>query len=410
MMRTSPEQRDIVLPPEGLSAPRRPEAYSADEQSAVERLSRSEKMAALGEMASGVIHDFNNLLGAILGRVQLLRTKSDPDEVQRHITQIEKIALQGAETVKRLQAFTRRGQQNEFAATDLSQVVSEALELTRHRWESQAQANGVIYQVERAACSGCYVDGIHSELVDVVANLIFNALDAMPDGGPLRCRLRPVGGRCLLEIEDEGSGMPAEQLEQVFYPFYTTKGAQGTGLGLAVAYGVITRHGGEIRVNSAVGVGTTFTIDLPQTDKAPEGAVPRFTLGQRGDWRVLLIDDDQTILDVMGEALTEVGYRVTTRDNGAAAIVELRADRFDIVVTDLGMPGVTGWEVARHAYTLRPRVPVIVISGWGAQIDEAKLANAHVDAVLAKPFHLDQLRDLISQVATANTSAASAHT
>jgi CheY-like chemotaxis protein len=364
-------------------------------RSAQDQLSRAEKMRLMGEMASGVVHDFNNLLGAIIGRVQLSLCKNDLDEIKRNLAQIEKIAMQGGETLKRLQAFTRQENQSEFLPFDLSEMVSDALEVTRHRWEAQGQRQGIDYEIERKTDQQCVVLGIRSELVDVVANLIFNALDAMPEGGRLSIETLTVRDRCRLVVADTGGGMTPDQIEEVFRPFYSTKGSQGTGLGLAVAFGIISHHGGEIKAESEPGESTRIIIDLPATKQREIGLMPTPSISQSSGCRVLLVDDDHTILDVMGEALRDVGHVVDAFDNGAGAIEAMRSGSYHVVVTDLGMPEITGWEVARQARVLSPPLPVVVISGWGAHLGDG---IEEVDAILAKPFHLDQLRETITQV------------
>ncbi|MEW5701209.1 MAG: ATP-binding protein [Candidatus Zixiibacteriota bacterium] len=365
---------------------------------------REEKMRVLGEMASGIIHDLNNLLGAILGRAQIVQIKSDVEEIKRQVAQIEKIAVQGGATVKRLQDFIREGERDSLQPTDLNQVITDAVEVTRHRWETQAQQHGIVYTIDVERGSEVTVSGTHSDLVDAAANLILNAIDAMPQGGPLTLAARRDGPRCLLSVTDEGTGMTPEEIGKVFSPFYTTKGSQGSGLGLAVVHGVVTRHHGHIRVESTVGKGSRFVIELPATDQTvTEPAIKTAATGAHGR-RVLLVDDDTTILDVIGEALRAAGHDVDAIDNGARALGAMRDGRYDVVVTDLGMPGVTGWEVARAARDMTPRLPVIIISGWGAQIDKKQLSDCGVDALLAKPFRLEQIRETVARVALPSTA------
>ncbi|MBI3872349.1 MAG: response regulator [candidate division Zixibacteria bacterium] len=388
-----------------IAIPRResiaPTALPSDPSTSGEsdRMTRAEKMRILGEMASGVVHDVNNMLGAILGRAQLASMKTDLEEVRKHLAQIEKIALQGGETVKRLQEFTRHCPRGAMQPTDLNQVVADALDVTRHRWEAQAHGHGTIYLVDTRPGANVRIPGIHSELVDAVANMIFNALDAMPDGGRLILETCRDGDLCRLIVADEGMGMTAEQAARVFSPFYTTKGAHGTGLGLAVVSDIVGRHSGQIRVESAPQQGSRFIIEFAAAGGAIDIPAGDSVFASLASTNVLLVDDDPTILDVIGEALRDAGHRLTSCDNGAAALVAMEKCHFDVIVTDLGMPGVTGWDIARRARDLSPRPPVIVISGWGAQIDKNQLADCGVDALLAKPFHLDQIRETIARLA-----------
>lgn len=362
-------------------------------------MERAEKLRVLGEMASGVIHDINNMLGAILGRAQLVRMKTDITEIQRHVEHIEMIALQAGETVKRLQEFTRQGRRTDFQPVDLNDVIADAMQVTRHRWETQAQERGLLYTIDSRHGENVTVSGVRSELVDAVANLILNAVDAMPSGGSLLLSTVRRDDTCSLAVADAGIGMAPEQVANVFSPFYTTKGDEGTGLGLAVVYGIVERHNGEIKVESAPGRGSRFTILIPYAPPASALATSRQEVVDQSRRRVLLVDDDATILDVIGEALREVGHDVLVCNAGAAAIVAMEEDgKFDVLVTDLGMPGVNGWDVARRARQLDPPLPVIVISGWGAQITQDQLEAAGVKMILPKPFRLEQIRQAISGI------------
>lgn len=362
-------------------------------------MERAEKLRVLGEMASGVIHDINNMLGAILGRAQLVRMKTDVVEIKRHVEHIEMIAIQAGETVKRLQEFTRQGHRTDFQPVDLNQVIADALQVTRHRWETQAQERGIFYTIDEIRGEDVSINGIRSDLVDAVANLILNALDAMPSGGPLHLTTGRLDDQCRIVVADEGIGMTPEQATHAFSPFYTTKGDDGTGLGLAVVYGIVKRHGGEVTVESTLGRGSRFTMLIPF---APLVAAPPSSeedVVDQSRRRVLLVDDDATILDVIGEALREVGHDVTTCDAGASAIVAMEDAQFDVLITDLGMPGVNGWDVARRARQLEPPLPVIVISGWGAQISQDQLEAAGAQMILPKPFRLEQIRQAIAGIA-----------
>ena len=391
--------RDVALAGAGISSD------SATRQGlSPAEMERAEKLRVLGEMVSGVIHDVNNMLGSILGRAQLVRMKTDIDEIKRNVEQIEMVALQAGETVKRLLEFTRQGHRTDMQPVELGAVMADAMEVTRHRWESQAQQRGLLYTIDTDFDPSATVLGVHSELVDAIANMILNALDAMPSGGPLRLSTSVHGDSCKLVVTDDGIGMTPEQTANVFSPFYTTKGSEGTGLGLAVVHGIVTRHNGNVAVESTPGQGSRFTISLPyarcdaDTPPAPESVV------DQGRRRVLLVDDDATILDVIGEALRDSGHDVHVCDAGAAAIVAMEDKQFDVLITDLGMPGVNGWDVARRARQLNPPLPVIVISGWGAQITQDQMEMAGVNLILPKPFRLEQIRQAIATFALKPTA------
>ncbi|HYE16301.1 MAG TPA: GAF domain-containing protein, partial [Pyrinomonadaceae bacterium] len=230
-----------------------------------ERAAQADKLRALGQLATGVAHDFNNALAAILGRAQLLRRSTRDPEVARSLDIIQTAAEDAAATVRRIRSFAQQSPGDELAPVDVGALLRDAVEITRTRWENDARARGLSYDVR--LCPGCelHTRGNASELREVFVNLIVNAIDAMPAGGRLTlgCRLADSGDRLQLLFSDTGTGMTEEVRARIFEPFYTTKGAQGTGLGLFVSYGIVERHGGHITVASARGRGTTFTIDLP---------------------------------------------------------------------------------------------------------------------------------------------------
>jgi PAS domain S-box-containing protein len=237
-----------------------------------EELEDTERLRALGELSSGVAHDFNNLLGAILGRIQLLRDREFSDDVDREMAVIEKDARDGRETVRRIQEFSRTRADRPFAACDLPDILRDAIEITRTRWESDAQRRNITIQTSEDYGDVPPIQGNATELREVFTNLILNAVDAMPQGGEVRLRCRLVEGRVRAEVEDSGVGMTEEIRRHLFDPFFTTKGMGGTGLGMSVAYGIVTRHQGTIDVTTSLGRGTTFTLEFPPSSAAPDAS------------------------------------------------------------------------------------------------------------------------------------------
>ncbi|MBI4562309.1 MAG: GAF domain-containing protein, partial [Candidatus Rokubacteria bacterium] len=223
-----------------------------------EKLVQIERLRALGEMASGVAHDFNNLLAVILGRAQLVRAQLEDPLLTRSVEIIERMAWDGARTVRRIQEFTRIRRGQAFETVAVNELVNEVLEATSPRWKDQAEARGIRYEVVREPGEIPTVAGDPSELREALMNLILNALDAMPEGGLLRIRTAPAEGSVVVTVADTGCGMPDEVRRRAFEPFFTTKGAQSTGLGLSVTYGIVSRHGGDIGIESREGQGTTI--------------------------------------------------------------------------------------------------------------------------------------------------------
>jgi signal transduction histidine kinase/ActR/RegA family two-component response regulator len=390
-----------------------------DLQQAQAELIRAEKLRALGQMAAGIAHDLNNMLAAILGQVELLRLRRSEPAVQERLHLLETAARDGAHVVRRLQDFARQQPTGPLEPVNLPGVIQEAVSITRPRWRDEPQRRGVVIQLQTLLDELPPILGQAAEVREVLTNLIFNAVDAMPSGGTLTIRAYqeatqgvPGSGQtaehasslpaasCLLpavvvEVADTGVGMSEEVKARIFDPFFTTKGGLGTGLGLSVVYGIMERHGGRLEVASAPGQGTTFTLRFQvATAAAPEER--RDLAHSLPARRILLIDDDPMVRQTVASLLRTVGHTVEEADGGAAGIRRLTEGPVDLVLTDLGMPEVTGWDVARAVKAYDPHLPVILLTGWGEHVSPSAAELALVDRVMGKPFHL---KDLLGAVA-----------
>ncbi|MGH7370013.1 MAG: PAS domain S-box protein, partial [Candidatus Methylomirabilaceae bacterium] len=362
-----------------------------------QQLFQTERLRALGEMASGVAHDFNNILGAILGRAQLLHRAMKDEEAKRGLEAIEKAALDGANTVRRLQHFTRRRREEEFFPVDLNQAIKDALSITEAKWKDESNLAGATMDVVTELGTIPPILGNISELREVLTNIIFNAVEAMPKGGSLTFRTEAKAGWVHANITDTGIGMSDEVKARIFDPFFTTKGVKGTGLGMSVSYGIIKAHRGEIHVESDPGQGTTMVIRLPIPSRIRPMPQAKTMVASRPG-RILIIDDDRMVRDLLSDILQSEGHTVVPAAGGREGIRLFRQGTFDLVLTDLGMPEFSGWEVAVAIKTIAPKTPVVLVTGWGLTLDRAKLKAAGVDLVLTKPF---QYPDVISLVAEA---------
>lgn len=371
-----------------------------------QRVVRSERLRALGEMAAGVAHDFNNVLSIIVGRAEILLSETDNPETQRQIGQVVNVALDAARTVRRIQEFTRMRRARPFQPIDLNQIVDEVAAVTRSRWKDEAMMKGVRYEVTVDAAEIPAVAGDPSELREALTNILFNALDAMPDGGSVTFTTAVDGDRVVCTIRDTGPGMPDEVRQRVFDPFFTTKGERGTGLGLSVVYGIVTRHGGDVDVQSEPGQGSLFTIRLPIGDRAGDPETPVVTATSPGQARILVVDDEAEVRDVLTKFLSRDGHHVETAADGGAALQRLDQQAFDLVITDLGMPGVSGWEVARHVKASKADTAVVMVTGWGDRFDLAEAEQRGVDYVVAKPFKRDQITAVVASALTARVRRA----
>jgi signal transduction histidine kinase/ActR/RegA family two-component response regulator len=366
-----------------------------------EELINAERLRALGEMSGGVAHDFNNILGAILGRAQLLLEKVDSQEVRGGIEIIEKAALDGAETVRRIQEFTRvRVDNSTFSSLDINQIISDSIEFTRTRWKNETEVWGRPIEMQCDLGNIPRMMGDPSGLREVFTNLIINAVDAMPKGGVIRFSTEVHGDSVVVKVQDSGIGMSGEVQKRTFDPFFTTKGTRGSGLGLSICYGIVSRHKGEIRVNSRVGKGTTFTIHLPLglPGETPAG-LPEIeqSIIQA---RILVVDDDEMMRAVLTDILIQSGCHVDEVASGQEGIDLFSQDEYDVVLTDLGLEDMSGWDVAMKVKNRSPLTPVALITGWGMQLSEKETHSRGVDFVVSKPFRLEELRSVINRALT----------
>ncbi|HKZ04317.1 MAG TPA: GAF domain-containing protein [Methylomirabilota bacterium] len=374
----------------------RTRAYS-ELAAAQDQLVRTEKLRALGEMASGVAHDFNNVLAAIVGRAQLLLTETRDPKHRRWLEVIERSGMDGAHTVRRLQEFTRIRRDQPVVAVNLNRMVQESLESTEPRWRDGARTRGVSVEVVTSLTADLPpVAGDPSELREALINLILNAVDAMPDGGTLAFATVFDTERVELTVADTGSGMPEHVRQRIFDPFFTTKGPQGTGLGLSMTYGILSRHGAQISVESEEGKGTRFRLTFPRTTLAESAASPAAAPPAAALLRCLVVDDEQAVGEVLGDIIESAGHRAVVVEGGAAALARFRSEPFDAVFTDLAMPGMSGWELARTVSDLNPEVPVFVVTGFGVEVPPAELADHGVRAVLTKPLGLHETQALLA--------------
>ncbi len=374
-----------------------------------EQLLQSEKLRAMGEMASGIAHDFNNILAAILGNTHLLLTTVQEPEFRKRLKNIEIAAHDASHTVKRLQSFTRvRKDDSDFERIDIRTLIDDVIDITKPKWKDQRQEKGITIELVSDMKEVPPVAGYPSEIREVLTNLFFNALDAMPDGGALTLRTRHIcewtdsdpekEGIVEIIVSDTGCGMSPEVRKRIFDPFFTTKDVNSSGLGLSVSYGIIIRHGGDILVESKEGKGTTFIIRLPVSLDATARVEKKIELTKCiKKARILVIEDDMMVSDVLEEMLSSVGHDVTTAPNGREGIEQFKNSSFDMVFTDLGMPEMSGWDVARFIKNTRPNVPIAMITGWGAEFDQKQLRDAGVDLVVAKPFSIDRIVHLVDK-------------
>lgn len=373
-----------------------------------DQLVRSEKLKALGQMASGVAHDFNNILATILGYAQLYQDRTQDPDLLQCLQTIEIAAKDGAAMVQRLQEVCGvRHVEMSWEEVDLNALLEEVRELTRPKWKDEAQKEGKTIELHLELRGGALkVKGIRSELREVFTNLIFNAVDAMPQGGEIRVTTEQRESWAEICIHDTGVGIRPEDMGRIFDPFFTTKGILHSGLGLSTSYNIIQRHGGEILVRSTPGEETRFILLLPLADSTEERPaqlpetqedVPPSSFPRA---RILIIEDEQALRGILRSMLEEMGHQVEEASGGREGIERFQEGEFDLVITDLGMPGMTGWEVAEAVRRTAPEVPIIMITGWGMDLPKEVYERRGVTCLLSKPFDAKRLQKALHEVLT----------
>lgn len=359
----------------------------------------SERLNALGQMAAGVAHDFNNLLNGILGRTQLLlqecrSSRIAPSAFEEELKWIEQLSVEGAEIIKRIQEFTGLRKDTPFAATDINQAIRDAVEMTRPKWKGQSEVEGLRIELRYELGPLPLVSAGRHDLIQVFSNLIFNAVEAMPQGGKLIFRTAVEEEKLVIRIIDEGVGIDEETRKKIFEPFFTTK-PKGKGLGLSVVYGIIARHGGAIEVESGAGRGTIFTIRLPVVSPKPEETPPPAPEETSAPARILLIEDnDQNRL--LFQKILEQQHTVTAASTGQEGLDLFAQGNFDLVITDLSMPGLSGFGVTEEIKKQSPGMPVILLSGWGIQQQDQEVKERGIDFILNKPCTPKELTSAVA--------------
>jgi signal transduction histidine kinase/ActR/RegA family two-component response regulator len=379
---------------------------------------QQERLRSLGEMASGIAHDINNCLAPIMIYTELLPEQVpqlDP-KVREYLELVRRSIRDVAETIARLREFyTPRKPQLALFDVDVHRLFEEVSELTRARWSSMPLEQGVVIRLEVDAPSeGIRVLGVESELREALTNLVFNAVDALPHGGTVRLAARverglslsgggTQQGRVVVEVVDDGVGMDEPTRRQCLEPFFTTKGERGTGLGLAMVYGILQRHNGDIEIDSAPGKGTTIRLLLPEP--SGPGGVAEQAASQRpvGRLRVLVVDDDPIVLRAVIRVLESDGHVVQPANGGREGVEAFRAaleggQAFSAVITDLGMPHVDGRRLASEIKALSSATPIILLTGWGQRVTAEGVTVPNVDRVVSKPPKLADLRAALASV------------
>ena len=368
---------------------------------------QQERLRALGQMASGIAHDINNAISPVALYTDSLLEKEPNLSAQGrdHLQTIQRAIHDVAATVARMREFYRqREPQLTLTPVRLNDLAQQVVALTRARWSDMPQQRGVmiVLRTELAADLPAIM-GVESEIREALTNLVFNAVDAMPEGGTLTLRTRAVeAGHVQIEVSDTGTGMDENARRRCLEPFFTTKGERGTGLGLAMVYGVVQRHSADIEIDSAVGSGTTVRLSFAAVAAATAPVQSATVYATPTGLRILVVDDDPVLLKSLRDALEGDGHTIITANGGQEGMDLFRAalkdkQTFDAVVTDLGMPYVDGRQVASAVKATSPSTPVIMLTGWGQRLVADGDIPPHVDLVLSKPPKLRDLREALAR-------------
>ena len=368
-----------------------------------EALLQSEKLKSIGTITTGISHEFNNILTIISGNVQMLEIiHKDIKLLMDPIHTIKCAVNDGVEITRRMLQFNRTEKDaTKVALHDINDLLKQSIEFTMPRWKNMAQAKGINYYMD--------MDGIEdvpavlcnsTELREVFINIILNALDAMPDGGRISFSTWSKDNTAFISISDTGEGMSDEVKKHIFDPFFTTKSPVGAGLGMSTAYGIIAKHDGNIEVESWVGKGSTFNLQLPidvKTVGAEESSEPEQEIKSKSI-HILVVDDTEEICNILNKFLSNCGHIVKTVKDGAEAIRLAKIDDYDLVLCDLAMPRVYGYDVIQSLNKLKKRPKIGIITGWNEKFNPMKGEEFKVDFVLQKPFGFSELTRLINDL------------
>ena len=366
---------------------------------------QQERLRALAQMASGVAHDFNNVLAKILGFTELLlawpENLNDKEKVKKYLQMTSAAAQEAVAIVNRLREFYRHRKESEvYQSIDVNETVTQAIVLTQPKWKDQMMASGATVAIDADLRDVPAIRGSESDLREALINLLFNSVDAMPHGGTITVATRAEPDVIVIEVRDTGRGMSEEIRQRCFEPFFTTKGERGTGLGLAIVYGIVQRHGGTISIESETGKGTLVVIRLPLWkleggEPLPVSAAPSRPL------RVLLVEDEPQVCDIEAEYLRGDGHFVETAPNGRQGLKQFGGGHFDVVVADRAMPEMNGDQMTEAIKQISPHTPVVLVTGFADMPTDGIGGKSLPDLIMRKPITQTGLRQAIARVLAA---------
>ena len=372
-------------------------------------ITRNQLLKTVGEMASSVAHDFNNSLQVILGNIELLLDiKGIPEQTEKHLKTINSAANDAKERVRLLQRLGDKKQiKNEFKFIDLEYLLDEVIIQTRPLWKDQIERKGFEIKINKKYEQNIRIKGNSGELRAVFYNIIKNSIEAMPKGGKITITTSTLSNKISIKIKDNGNGISEEIQSKIFQPFFSTKGfGIGRGLGLSGAFSIIQEHKGSISLYSETNKGTEFTIILPYNEfefeeKNKEENPSKKYLKKH---RILLVDDEEMLQNLGVRMLNKIGHLTDSVSNGFDALKQLNKNKYDIIITDIGMPKMNGWQLIEQIKKQINYSPkIIILTGWGGEISKEKIKSYNIDGILEKPVTIQQMKDLISKIMQNNS-------
>lgn len=376
----------------------------AELQKTQQQIIKQERLAAIGQMASGIAHDFSNSLMPVLGFSEILLNHphylDDKQRSKQYLEMINTSARDAMDIVGRLREFYRVKEKAEnLVPLNLNKIVQQAVMLTQPKWKVETQVKGITVHATTELAELPDIVGNETALREALTNIIFNAVDAMPAGGRIHFKSRQENTQIVLEISDTGIGMNEDVRSRCFEPFFSTKGKSGTGLGLAMVYGVMRRHEGSIEIKSRPGEGTELTLRFPITNlKKEEKSSTLSNLKQAPPMRILVVDDEPLVREVVREYLVQDGHEVETASDGTEGFEKFKKGNFELVITDRAMPEMSGDQLAEKIKQHSPKMPVIMLTGFGELMKVKGEQPKGVDLILSKPLTLSACRQAISRV------------
>lgn len=364
-----------------------------------ERFSQLEKIKDKDELASGVIHHLKNIFSIIYGNAELLKKKLEGSPSARELELLLKAAQDGANSIQRLHPRSSETQAStKQEALTINKIIREVVEIIRPKYKHKAKTKGIEYELQLSLGNVQRVMGDSTAIREMLLNLINNAIDAMPGGGTLSIQTSQKNDKVLIFVSDTGVGIPNDLRNKIFESFYSTKGENGNGLGLSIAERIVRQHGGTIHVDSIVNKGSVFMVELPSIPKSQQSI--QFADEPPIDWdyKILLVDDEGLVRETLAEMLRTKGCEVIMASNATEALLKFQKFQFDVIFTDLNMPGTSGIELARKLKKINPTIPIFMITGWNHL--EKNEINGAVDGVIGKPFNMDKIMNEIRQVLT----------